>query len=858
MRASILSSTSALLAITGFLSSAHSSSSSSHLSSEALLSSRQQQCQNEPATPPSAGNPSKWWRSQIVPNGTTPYASDPSYQYYRTPIQFGADPTGVKDSSEAFNLAITSQNRTANTVTTRPAYIYVPPGRYLIANPVNLLVNTYLIGDLLSPPTLVSSPSLDTQPVINAFDPYQGEGSANKNFYVSLRNFVIDTTLVPAGVKAKAINWSVSQGCSLINVHVIMPTTTTATGLASSSEHIGVGMDPGGSGSVIADCKFKGGKVGVEVAGQQYLLKGLEFEGGTEIGIRVKRGYVLTILGGGVKGAKYGVEIEEDGVGAVSVVDFEVEGCEAGVNVMGGQKGSLVLDGVVVKDGSGIAVRRGSNGTGEVLLRGSMMGEAWVMGNTHPDGYQANKLYPIKRPAGLLDNNGKYFTKPLPQYEEYDISQVVNIKKDPEHPVYGDNIHDDGPSINAILQKHAPCNKIIFFPQGIYRTTTTIFIPPGSRLVGEVLPVITASGQFFSSESSPKPLIQVGQPNSTGTAQFTDLLFSVSDVLPGAIIVEVNMASSSSAAAQPGDVVGFWNCVIRVGGSVDTQVLPKCTGLTPCKAAFALLHLKQTASAYLEGIWGWVADHGLDPLSGSTVTPSPSTMPGQTISVGRGALIGTTKPTWLVGTSFEHATLYQYALLNASNVFLSGVQTESPYWQGKGSPERAPSPWDRRTEYGDPTFTHCKTEDEQCYRSWGMLMVNIKDVVMHGTGLWGFFNGMNDNLWRDPQCTETGGVCQTNMVWLEGVVSRLFWFSLGTKSTENMVYDGGMGGTGGQKGLSVLKQSDVPGGWGGLVAAYLRYSGEEENANDSGASVFGAKGVVVLVIAALYAFWSLM
>ena len=135
-------------------------------------------------------------------------------------------------------------------------------------------------------------------------------------------------------------------------------------------------MEPGGSGGVIADCSFKGGKVGVEVASQQYLLKGLRFEG-TEVGVAVKRGYVLTIQGGGIKGARYGVEIE-DGVGAVSVVDFEVEGVEAGVNVKG-ERGSLVLDGFVVKGGD-VAVRR--EGNGEVLLNGSVPeGQTWVMGN---------------------------------------------------------------------------------------------------------------------------------------------------------------------------------------------------------------------------------------------------------------------------------------------------------------------------------------------------------------------------------------------------------------------------------------------------------------------------------------------
>ena len=95
----------------------------------------------------------------------------------------------------------------------------------------------------------------------------------------------------------------------------------------------------------------------------------------------------------------------------------------------------------------------------------------------------------------------------------------------------------------------------------------------------------------------------VGKPGERGVAQFTDMLFSAGDILPGAIVVQVNMAG-----VKPGDV-GFWDCVIRVGGSIDSLAARNCGGVDPasCKAAFALLHVGKTASAYLEGIWGWVA-----------------------------------------------------------------------------------------------------------------------------------------------------------------------------------------------------------------------------------------------------------
>lgn len=78
-------------------------------------------------------------------------------------------------------------------------------------------------------------------------------------------------------------------------------------------------------------------------------------------------------------------------------------------------------------------------------------------------------------------------------------------------------------------------------------------------------------------------------------------------------------------------------------------------------------------------MWGWTADHDLD--GGHA----------QTIATGRGILVEATKGTWLVGTAFEHHTLYQYNFEYASNVFTALQQSETPYWQGPGN-DLAPVP----------------------------------------------------------------------------------------------------------------------------------------------------------------------
>src|ERR1700709_186101 len=111
---------------------------------------------------------------------------------------------------------------------------------------------------------------------------------------------------------------------------------------------------------------------------------------------------------------------------------------------------------------------------------------------------------------------------------------------------------DDTHNINLILKRNAGC-AITFFPQGTYLVSDTIHIPPGSRIVGEAFSAISAVGSKFADEKSPYPMVQVGLAGEVGVAQISDMLFTVADVLPGCILLEVNLAGISK-----GDV-GIWN-----------------------------------------------------------------------------------------------------------------------------------------------------------------------------------------------------------------------------------------------------------------------------------------------------------
>ncbi len=315
-------------------------------------------------------------------------------------------PTNVGKGSEEAGMEVlwltmrpAGGNRTANTVTTRPAYVYVESGTYRVKSSIHMLVSTFLVGDPLNPPTLLADPELGNRSVIDGFDPYQGDIGSTKNFYMAVRNVRIDTTALDPEINATAMDWSVSQGCSLTNVQISMP---------QPSNHTGITMNSGGSGILISDSvscaksigtrlrvlKFSNcfwetplltpadvprGGVGIRLQGQQYLFKGLTFYG-CDVCISVIGIHIATFQDISFMNCKYGVDMgSENAAGAVSLVDSSVLSCTAAVNafVSGSGQGSLVIDRLQVSSANAV---QSSNGT--VLLAGPVpSNQVWVMGN---------------------------------------------------------------------------------------------------------------------------------------------------------------------------------------------------------------------------------------------------------------------------------------------------------------------------------------------------------------------------------------------------------------------------------------------------------------------------------------------
>jgi len=257
-----------------------------------------------------------------------------------------------------------------------------------------------------------------------------------------------------------------------------------------------------------------------------------------------------------------GIDATAPGLGMFSLIDSQATNTSsllttfAKTNSSAAHTGSLVLENIQV-DNTSTTV---SIANSPVLAGSIPPGESWIRGNTYLRRQKqifAGQKQKSSRPSALINaTTYAYPTVPPPTYAEFDITQVVNIKDVASHPVKGDGITDDTANIQAILLSEAngTTEGVFYFPHGIYLLSDTLYIPPGTRMVGEALTQLSAFGEKFMDATRPRVMLQVGKPGDMGVAQMSDFMFTVADILPGAVLVQVNMRGH-----RVGDV-GMWNC----------------------------------------------------------------------------------------------------------------------------------------------------------------------------------------------------------------------------------------------------------------------------------------------------------
>ncbi|KAH8646744.1 pectate lyase superfamily protein-domain-containing protein, partial [Xylariales sp. PMI_506] len=710
---------------------------------------------------------SSYWLANLADYGTHPLA-DSSYPWFRNVMDYGAKGDGVTDDTDAINAAIaaggSSGGRCAppcNSTSVYGAIVYIPPGTYIVTKPLFMYYYTLVIGDPTNRPVIKGTADFNGIAILDS-NYYIPDGNGEEwyqnqnNFFRQVRNLYIDMTdMVPNANFASSIptgiHWQVAQATSLQNIHFQMPLGGQAQGIFMEN----------GSGGFVTDLTFFGGSIGMRIGSQQFTMRNIQFTacttaiqtiwnwGWTFQNIYVfSSGIAIDARGGPNSGP------EDQPWGSMSIVDSVFESVNVVLFLPGSDANAnltqVALDNVQITSLPGSTTVVGTAG-GQVILSvdSETTIDSWAKGtaylsidDTGSGGpATAQTLDAPKKPAGLLDSTGAFFSRSKPQYEDLGVGSFVAVG------AAGDGVADDTAAINSALLGCASAGTVCYFRMGIYKVTDTIFVPAGTKIVGLGYPQIMATGAKFADESNPYPMIKVGNPGDSGTVEISDLIFTVFGSTAGAVLVEWNLAASSQGAA------GLWDSHFRVGGALGSDLLGACPKLTgevddACKGASLGLHVTESGDGYFENTWVWTADHEMD-------------IPAQTqidVYAARGVLIETQNPTWFYGSASEHFVMYQYQLSNAKNVFLGFMQTETPYYQP--SP-LAPAPFELSVGAfsNDPTFGSCDPATATCARAWALRIINSTDILIYGAGFYSFFQNYDQTCLNDGSQT-----CQDRLI----------------------------------------------------------------------------------------------
>jgi hypothetical protein len=282
----------------------------------------------------------------------------------------------------------------------------------------------------------------------------------------------------------------------------------------------------------------------------------------------------------------------------------------------------------------------------------------------------------------------------------------------------------------------------------------------------------------------------------------SDIIVSTQGPTAGAIMIQYNLNTPAAEnMCSPGSPPsGLWDVHVRVGGFTGSQLQVAQCPTTPnqpnyvnpaCIAGYMGVHITPSArNLYMENNWVWVADHDIDDWNSTQIS----------VFVARGMLVQGNR-IWLVGSSVEHHTLYQYQLLNASDVWMGQIQTETPYYQPNPV---APYPFTQpNTTIRDPDFTaDCKADGTRnslssrgnppCAMAWGLRILESENVVVFGAGLYSFFNNYNTSC----STAKAGENCQARIFWVGpakevGQRMTVEMYNLDTIGSVSMITQGG-------------------------------------------------------------------
>ncbi|OAX78349.1 hypothetical protein ACJ72_07345, partial [Emergomyces africanus] len=740
-----------------------------------------------------------FWMEDIQRKGSWPFGDDPSFKIFRNVKDYGAYGDGIHDDTDAINRAMADMGtcgEKCHGLTTKNIVVYFPSGTYLVSSTIEAFFGSQLIGNPNNRPTIKAASSFVGLGVIstNHYVPNGGPGPdgnplewyvTTANFYRQIRNFVLDITATNGAAYVAAIHYQIAQATSLSHVDFIVSSDPGTTQQAIFTEN--------GSGGVLSDLTFTGGNFGIYGGNQQFTAQRIKFTGcKTAVQLIWDWGWAWKNIE--ITGSQTGFKLmSEDNVprtGSIIILDSIFKDTKTALLTFPAtpEKGKgttgITLDNVVF-DGVDSAV---ADNYGKVYLPGSVGSvDTWTLGAMYFDisrrDYTLGMSYSTAREATLVTDRlspfpkAPYFERPKPQYEDIDASNFVHMKDYAK----GDGVTDDTEAFQRVLCQFSGGHNIIFIDAGSYILTDTITIPAGIKIVGEAWPQLVAFGSKFQDETHPRPLVRVGQPGDEGSVEIQDLIFTTKGPTAGVVLVEWNIKATSPGSAA------MWDSHVRIGGATGSELTStECPAITTgvnsdaCKSGSLMMHITKTASAYMENMWLWVADHDVDDHD---LQDANSTLPQTSIYCARGLLVESTEATWLYGTSAEHAVYYQYNFFEAQNVFASMIQTESPYYQPT---PKVPAPFEAAVGVfsGDPDYSNCRDGLPGCDSSWALRMINSSKIHIAGAGLYSWFTTYTQD------CIDSRN-CQNSLIQLEEIGDRVRLHNLITIGATNMIASDG-------------------------------------------------------------------
>lgn len=717
-----------------------------------------------------------YWLETIKHQGIASFNPNPrNYTVFRNVKDYGAIGDGLTDDTAAINRAMVEGNRCGPGVcessTNTPAIVYFPGGTYLISSSIIDYYYTQIMGNPNCLPTILAASNFS----VSSFGLIDGSQYASSGrragftgfgptntFFRQVRNLILDMTKLPLNATTTGIHWPTAQTTSLQNIVFNMKPSNGTAGQQ------GVFISEG-SGGFMTDLVFNGGQYGFNVGNQQFTTRNLTFNN-VDTAINQLWDWGWTYKSISINNCRVGLNISANGpaainVGSITFIDSEINNTPIGIVTsrtdysQPAAGASLYLENIMLNNVD-VAVL-GPNSTYLVGSSGESLISAWADGHRYlPKGpvVQRGPIESSKRPVELLDASGKFYERSKPQYGEVPLSHFMSAR---DAGAKGDGMTDDTKALNAAILQATDEGKILFLDAGFYKVTGTIYVPPGSKIVGEALAsVILSAGEYFNDMENPEVVLQIAQPGEQGTVELSDLFVSTQGQQKGAILIEYNLASY-------GEPAGLWDVHTRIGGFAGSNLQKEQCIKTPelvvtadnlvqdCIAAFMAMRITKFGTGlYMENNWFWTADHDLDDTSNNNTQINIYAGRGLHIESQRGVL-------WLYGTAVEHHVKYQYQLIDTRTIFMGQIQTETAYYQP--NPD-ATLPFPSVPSLHDPVFIAPTNTSANTASGWGLRILRSNNILGYGVGLYSFF----DNYSTACSAISAGAVCQTRILSIEG------------------------------------------------------------------------------------------